>query len=39
MGISPEIDGARYTYVISDDRNTVWIRNHRDNVDQIVKRC
>lgn len=38
VGISREID-ARYTYIVSEDRNTAWIRNHRDDIDQIVRRC
>jgi hypothetical protein len=39
VGISPEINGYRYTYTVSADGNTVWIRNHRQNIDEVVTRC
>jgi hypothetical protein len=39
IGISPEIKGNRFTYLISRDGNSVLIRDHRAGADQVVRRC
>jgi len=39
IGVSPEIEGRRYTYVVSYDRQSVLIRDHAQGTDELVRRC
>jgi len=39
IGVSPEIMGRRYTYVVGFDRQSVLIVDHSQGTEELVRRC